>query len=182
MNNTENHYGSISRYLHWLMAGLILLLFILGIYMVDLNYYDDWYQRAPQLHKSIGIMLATVWLFRISWRFFQIKPTSLLTSRTFSRLVGLTHSFMLLLSAVILISGYLIASADGRAIPVFNLFEMPAILLNIENQEDISGEIHFYSAVTLIIIAGLHSLAALKHHFIDKDKTLSRMLGSFKSN
>ncbi|VAW50956.1 hypothetical protein MNBD_GAMMA06-1628 [hydrothermal vent metagenome] len=149
--------------------------------MVDLNYYDDWYQVAPAWHKSIGIVLASLLLFRILWMCFQIKPTPLIKNKWVAQLTSLTHAGMLFLLVIIVISGYLISTADGRAIVVFDLFEIPATITSIKNQEDISGEFHFYMTTILMLIAGLHAVAALAHHFIYKDKTLSRMLGISRS-
>ena len=76
---------------------------------------------------------------------------------------------------VLMCSGYLISTADGRAISVFNWFDVPALGELFSNQEDISGLIHEYVAYILISIAVLHALAAIKHHVIDKDATLTRM-------
>ena len=77
---------------------------------------------------------------------------------------------------LIVLSGYLISTADGRSIEVFNWFEIPAFVTPIENQEDLAGDVHFYLASTLMVLVALHGLAALKHHFLDKDATLKRML------
>ena len=57
ITNHSNGYGLIAILFHWLMALLIPGLFALGWYMVDLSYYDSWYQTAPHWHKSIGILL-----------------------------------------------------------------------------------------------------------------------------
>ena len=71
----------------------------------------------------------------------------------------------------------MISTADGRGIEVFNWFEVPALPALIEQQEDVAGLVHYWLATSLIVLAGVHALAALKHHFINKDKTLLRMLG-----
>jgi cytochrome b561 len=76
-----------------------------------------------------------------------------------------------------MVSGYLISTADGRGIDVFGLFTVPATLQGIDHQEDVAGASHLVLAVTLIALALLHAGAALKHHFIDRDRTLRRMLG-----
>ena len=76
-----------------------------------------------------------------------------------------------------MISGYLISTADGRAISVFGWFEVPATITSIPKQEDVAGLVHQYLAWGLVIFSGVHALAALKHHFIDRDATLNRMLG-----
>ena len=76
-----------------------------------------------------------------------------------------------------MIAGYLISTADGRAIEVFGWFQVPATLYDLPEQEDIAGEIHELIAWALILLAGVHALAALKHHFINRDTTLLKMLG-----
>ena len=87
---------------------------------------------------------------------------------------------MYLLIFVIFSSGYLISTEDGRGIDVFTWFTVPSLGALFENQADIAGNIHFYAAWSLVIIASIHALAALKHHFINKDNTLRKMLGASK--
>jgi cytochrome b561 len=88
----------------------------------------------------------------------------------------IAHALLYLLLLITLISGYLISTADGRAIELFNLINIPALPFAIDNQEDLAGLIHFIVATILISLAAIHAIAALKHHFIDKDITLKRML------
>lgn len=76
-----------------------------------------------------------------------------------------------------MISGYLISTEDGRPIAVFGWFSVPALGALFDNQADIAGLVHEYVAYSLITLALLHAVAALKHHFFDKDHTLKRMLG-----
>ena len=76
-----------------------------------------------------------------------------------------------------MIAGYLISTSEGVGIPVFGLFEVPALISNLPDQADVAGVVHLYLAWAVVIFAGLHGLVALKHHFIDRDATLTRMLG-----
>jgi cytochrome b561 len=92
-------------------------------------------------------------------------------------LASSAHALLYVLLFAVMLAGYLISTADGRAIDVFGLFSVPATLTAIENQEDIAGEIHLVLAIVLVSLAAVHALAALKHHFIDRDRTLKRMLG-----
>jgi cytochrome b561 len=78
---------------------------------------------------------------------------------------------------MLMLSGYLISTADGRSIMVFDLFAVPASISGLPNQADIAGKVHEWLAFALIALAGLHTLAALKHHLVDRDRTLRRMLG-----
>lgn len=87
------------------------------------------------------------------------------------------HGFLYLALFAVMIAGYLISTADGVGIPVFGLFEVPALVSGLPDQADTAGVIHLWLAWALVIFSGLHALAALKHHFIDRDATLTRMLG-----
>lgn len=178
MKNSATHYGYVTILLHWLVAIVVLGLFTLGFWMVDLTYYDTWYKSAPDLHKSIGICLLAIMVFRVFWRIKQTSPEALLTHTKFEKKAG--HSVHILLYSLlffIMLSGYLISTADDRGIDVFNLFTVPGFGSFIENQEDVAGVIHQYLAYSMMVLVFLHALAALKHHFVDKDITLKRMLG-----
>ena len=87
----------------------------------------------------------------------------------------LAHLALYALLAGLFVSGYLISTADGLGIEVFGWFELPATLTG-DNQEDLAGEIHEILAWLLMGLVGVHMLAALKHHFINKDQTLTRMI------
>ncbi len=175
--NTPDGYGWISILLHWLVAAAAIGLFGLGLWMVELGYYDPWYQRAPAIHKGIGVLLFAVLLLRLGWKYRNSTPRPLGRpwEQTSARLV---HPLLYLLLLALIASGYLISTADGRAIDVFGLFSVPATLSGLEHQEDIAGEVHEVLAYALIALTVLHALAALKHHFVDRDATLQRMLFS----
>jgi cytochrome b561 len=72
-------------------------------------------------------------------------------------------------------AGYLISTADGRAVDVLGLFGVPATIVGLPGQADIAVDLHLALAIALIMLAGIHALAALKHPF--SDRTLVRMLG-----
>jgi cytochrome b561 len=84
---------------------------------------------------------------------------------------------MIGLLVLVTLSGYLISTADGRPLQVFGGLAIPATLSGLEGQADIAGAVHLALASSLIGVASLHALAALKHHFWDRDGTLLRMFG-----
>lgn len=176
--NTATAYGLLSIGMHWLVALAVFGLFGLGLWMVDLDYYSSWRHTAPELHKGIGLCLFALMLLRLLWRFVSPPPASLSSYSRLTRLgAKLGHSVLYLGLFAVMLAGYLISTADGRGISVFGLFEVPASITSIPEQEDVAGAVHFYLAWGLVILASLHGLAALKHHFIDRDTTLLRMLG-----
>ena len=178
LKNTKTAYGWISILLHWVMALTIFGMFGLGLYMVELTYYDAWYKGSLDLHKSIGILLLGLLLLRTLWRWININPDSAdkHASKFEVTTAHLVHLGLYLLMFTLMISGYLISTADGRGITVFEVLTLPAIPFAIDNQEDIAGLIHEVLAWALVVLAGVHALAAIKHHVINKNNTLVRML------
>lgn len=178
LTNTRDDYGWIAIALHWLVAVTVIGLFALGLWMVDLDYYDPWYRRAPDLHRAIGILLALVVISRLLWRLFTVTPDPVSGTGRLERMAAhFVHWTLYGLLILMIVSGYLISTADGRSIDVFDLFSVPATVSGIDGQEDIAGDVHWAAALILIGLACLHALAAFKHHFFDRNRTLKRMLG-----
>jgi len=175
IRNTSTGYGAVAIALHWLMAVAVFGMFGLGLYMVELTYYDSWYRGSLELHKAAGILLALVWLLRLVWRLLNTTPDGLSHKPVENLAAHLVHLALYALLAGLFVSGYLISTADGLGIDVFGWFELPATLTG-DNQEDLAGEIHEILAWLLMGLVGVHMLAALKHHFINKDQTLTRMI------
>lgn len=179
--NTLRRYGVVSSLIHWLSALAVFGLFALGWWMLTLTYYDQWYRLGPWWHKSFGICLLMVTLFRVLWAVTNSKPEPQGTHlEAVAAKVG--HGLLYLLLFTTMISGYLISTADGSSISVFDVFSVPALLTDLPQQADIAGEVHWYSALSLVILATGHGLAALKHHFVNRDSTLIRMLGKSERN
>lgn len=173
---SPKQYDIISRSIHWVTALAVIAMFAVGLWMVDLTYYSTWYKTAPHWHKSAGILIAALTVFRLIWR--KVKPAPAIEGSAFERKAAhAAHHLIYTLLFVIFISGYLISTSDNRPIEVFNWFAVPALGELFPNQSDIAGNIHYYSAIALIALAVLHALAALKHHFINKDNTLRKMIG-----
>lgn len=184
LKNTAKSYGLVSIALHWLTAMVVVGLFCLGWWMVDLTYYDDWYKTAPDIHRSIGILLALTVCIRLLWRITNLHPESLSTHKKWeTKLAHRVHLVLYVLLFAMFVTGYLISTAKGQPVSVFNWFSVPAIVtgedLGIKNLEDKVGWWHEILAYCLVGLAAAHAAAALKHHYIDRDATLKRMTGRF---
>ena len=173
--NTAEAYGRISILLHWLIAAGVLGMFALGLWMVELDYYDAWYHRAPELHKGAGVSLLGIMLLRLAWRIGNQQPR-LPGSPLQQRLASAMHRALYGVLFAIMLSGYLVSTADGRPVDVFGFMQLPATLSGIDRQEDIAGVFHLVLAMVMMGLVSLHAMAALKHHLIDRDRTLLRML------
>ncbi len=183
MFNTPDHFGIVAICFHWLIAAMVIALFALGWYMVDLTYYDALYNSLPFIHKSTGILLAMLFALKLVWKYFDPVPKPVAELKhlevTVARLMHYTLSVLIVL---IIVSGYLISTADGTGISVFDWLEVPATVVGFPEQEDTAGMVHKYLAYTLSALVALHVSAALKHHFVNHDDTLRRMLGMISQN
>ena len=178
LHNSSERYGAVAVFLHWLVALSVIGLAIVGLWMVDLGYYSPYYRSAPFWHKSVGVTLAAVLLLRLLWRAVNRKPVHLPNHKRWeTRLAGLVHALLYLLLFAIIASGYLISTAKGQPVSVYGWFEIPAWVTGIAQQADRAGAVHYWLAIGVLVLAAVHALGALKHHFIDRDDTLRRMLG-----
>ena len=120
MRNTSTRFGWVTIAWHWLDAIAIAALFAIGFYMVELTYYDSLYKPLPIIHKSIGVLMMLWFPFRFVWRLINPSPDPEPgMTPTEHLLAKLAHRTLYLLIAIVLISGYLIPTAAGAGISVF---------------------------------------------------------------
>jgi cytochrome b561 len=178
LRNTNSKWGLVSVFVHWISALVVIGLFVLGLWMVDLTYYDEWYRTAPALHKSIGIILFILTVLRLVWRNVNKVPEPIKNHTKLE--IGTSrfaHGGLYFLMIAVMTTGYLISTADARPVDVFGIFKVPAIIHSFDKQEDIAGEAHLILASVLIGFSLFHGMAAIKHHVFNKDRTLKRMFG-----
>lgn len=174
IRDTKERYGLVSILLHWVMALAVFGLFALGTWMVRLDYYSPYYVSAPDLHRSAGIILFAVLCLRIVWRFSNIKPDQAALTGFERRASRIVHAAFYVLLVVLMLSGYIISTADGRSVEVFNWFSVPSPGKS-EGLEDAAGFIHEWVAYSVMALAVLHASAALKHRLADKGSGSNRM-------
>ncbi len=181
--NSTTPYGVVAMTFHWVTALVVVCLFTVGLWMEDMDYTNPWYKTAPHWHKSIGVLLVLFMLGRLLWRLKSPPPTPLGSHKPWEKkLAGIVHFLLYALIFMMLPTGYLITTAQGQGLDVFNWFTLPATITSVSNLEDYAGEVHELIAFSIIGLASIHLLGALKHHFIDKDRTLKRMLGAASEN
>lgn len=174
--NGKDQYGLVSKLLHWLIAALMITLLMLGVWMVDLSYYDPWYNDALSLHKALGISLGFAVLLKIGWLMLSPNPAPQASLSALERFAShWVHRLLLLAMVVLPITGYLISSSAGAAIEVFNLLSVPALWQVSDNLRELSISLHYYLAYLTLGFVVLHAVAAIKHQLIDHKGTLKRM-------
>lgn len=172
----KHRYSLIIQICHWLTAPLVIGLFILGIWMVELSYYDPWYQPAPDLHKSFGILLFGIMLIRVLAKISQQAPSPMRNLVHWQALLAkMTHLLMYIFIFTIIITGYLMSTASGKPVIWFEWLKIPAIISYGDVQADLAGDIHQYTAYALILLVVLHIIGFIQHQFIHKDQIIKRI-------
>lgn len=174
IRDTSQGYGIVSRLFHWVMAVAIFGMFVLGVWMVKLDYYNPYYNAAPDFHRSLGILLLIALLARWLWRATNPKPDLDGLSPFEQKASYAVHWGFYVLLLALMVSGYFISTPEGQPIDVFGWFEVPSII-KMRGLESSAGYVHRVVAYVVIALAAVHTLAALKHHFVDKSEILSRM-------
>ena len=174
--SSAQDYSAATKVLHWLIALLIIGLIGLGWYMVGLTYFDKWYNSSLAIHKSLGMFVLVLAFAKISWRFFSPSPAFVDTIKPWERVAAKgTHLVLYFMMVVIPVTGYAISTSAGSPVSFFDLFDIPAVLPESDGLRDLAVELHYYLSYGAAIVVAMHALAALKHQFIEKDGTLSRM-------
>lgn len=161
---------------HWITGILFIAVFVIGLQLEGMP-------RGPEkgelmgLHKSLGLIVLLAALVRLVWRMKEgaIKSVAVLT-RTQEIAAKSVHHFLLLVTLAMPISGAVMSVAGGRSLDLFGL-ELIAAGEKTEWLQSAASFIHVNSVNLIILAFALHVLGALKHQFVDKDGTLSRMLG-----
>ncbi len=177
LKNTSTSYGVISKLLHWLIAVLMLGLIWLGWYLVDLDYYHRWYHDSLVTHRSLGVVVLLLVICSLLWHYLSPLPKLIDSlSMVEKRLARLMHWLLMLAALYLPVSGYVISSSDGTPVLLFAGIELPALFAVSDALRDFAIASHLYVAYAVLVLAMGHALAALKHHFINRDNTLKRML------
>ena len=174
ITNSEDRYGLIAILLHWLMAILIIGLLVLGLYMVTLPISLE-KLKLYGWHKEYGLLALALVIFRLFWRLSNTTPRLSLPlwEKFAARSVHWAfYGFMFAMP----ITGWLITSAAGLPVSFFGLFVLPDLVSPNEELRQLFQEIHEWVGYGLIVTIILHASAALKHHFINKDNILRRMI------
>lgn len=175
--NTKDSFGIISIFLHWLMALLIIGLLAEGLYMTRIGISVQKLQLYGW-HKELGVLVLILVIIRLIWRMENITP-SLDALIYLEKLAARSmHVAFYLFMFLLPLTGWIVSSAAGLPVSFFGLFLLPDLVRPNEHLQQLFTEVHQWLAYGLILAICGHVAAALKHHFIDKDTILKRMLWS----
>ena len=170
------HYTPVAKALHWLIALLLFGLLALGFYMQDLPLSPQKLQLYAW-HKWAGVTVFLLVLVRLAWRVtHRPPPLPEHMPRVMQLAAHAGHVLLYALMIAIPLSGWLMSSAKGFQTVWFGVLPIPDLLGKDKELGDLLQTIHMVLNLTFVAVIAGHIGAALKHHFIDKDDILTRML------
>lgn len=182
MGDTKEKLSCVTVALHWVVALTIIVMITIGVYMTDYEVHELY-----PIHKSIGMLIFVVIVLRVLWRVKQGWPEAASQYKSWEHTLSKVVHWALIIATVVMpISGMLMSSLGGYGLSIFG-WELLAATPNPEEAGKmipINGplagtahETHEIAGKVIFVAILLHLAGALKHHFMDKDGTLKRMLG-----
>ncbi|WP_419908465.1 cytochrome b [Hoeflea sp.] len=175
---TERHttYDFVSRLNHWIVAAAIIGMLAFGTYIEDFVPSGPGQGALLQIHKAIGVLVLAYGLWRIGWRLARGFPDAVAPMPAWQDLIArVTHWVLIACIILMPVSGMMTSLFGGHDIDMFGLFVIPGFSKNAL-LSDLAGDMHDTIANVLIVFIILHVAGALKHHVLDRDATLVRMI------
>ena len=174
--NTPQRYGAVAQLLHWLIVGLVITQFVLGFSAHGLPIGIERFVLLVR-HKSIGMTILALVLVRLAWRAYSPAPSLPAGMTGFQRVAAhFSHALLYGLLLLLPVVGWITSSASHLTVTWFGLFSFPNLVGPAPGLAKLAKSVHEVLAWTLLLVASLHALAALWHHFKRRDTVLVRML------
>lgn len=177
LENTAEKFGSLTKFLHWIIFMLFLLQYFLVYRREFLPNDTQEKMRYLLLHKSIGICVLILAAIMVYWRKIGVRPKnpSNMTSKEIIA-AKYTHLLLYIVMFIMPISGILMSLYAGYAVSFFGFFNLPMLVSKNETIGGIFYQMHVFCSYFIIALVAFHAFAALYHHYVRKDDVLKRMI------
>jgi len=180
MIDASSRYTRTAIALHWIVAALILFNLAFGLYTVNLP-------LSPQklkffsFHKWIGVTVFMLVAARLLWRLAHPAPALPATMKPWElKAAHASHVMLYVLFFAAPLSGWLFSSAAGFQTVYLGVLPIPDLLSKNKEVADVLKIAHHWINYTLAALIAVHAAAAVKHHVVDRDDVLVRMLPFLK--
>lgn len=172
----SHHYTLTAIRLHWLLAVLIFAIFPLGVVVHNMA-FSPLKLQLLSYHKWLGVTIFMLVLIRLAWRAAHTPPPLPESMPRWQHQIShLVHGLLYVLMLAIPLSGWLMSSAKGFQTVWFGVLPLPDLISKDKALADILFTLHQVLNFSLLALLAAHVGAALKHHLIDRDDILARML------
>ena len=180
MNPSLQRYTGVAIALHWLIAAAILGTFLLGQYMTNLQ-LSPAKLKLYSYHTWIGVTIFLLVLARIAWRLAHRPPPPPASMPAWQHsAASIAHFFLYALTLAIPVSGWLMSSASGFQVVYLGVIPIPDLLAKSKDAAQELKQLHETLNWLMVLVVAMHVAAALKHHLMDRDDVLRRMLPFLK--
>ncbi len=170
-------YTKFAMLLHWLIAVLIVAAFALGVTMTDIPGLTPTKVRYFSWHKWLGVTVLGLVCVRLLWRLRHAAPAYPVGMAKWQQTAASAlHSVLYVLMFAVPVSGYFYSLAAGVPVVYLGLVQLPVLIEPNPELKVLLKGVHYWFNVTLLVSVCGHVLAALKHHFFDKDGIFKRIL------
>lgn len=178
-HDTKEQFSTKTVTLHWIIALAMIGMVVFGLVLEDMP-RSDGKSALIQIHKSIGVIVLALALWRLVWRVRQGMPQSVsVLTPVQAKLAHATHGFLLLCTLLLPVSGIVYSIGSARPISIFGVPFIPQLLAaKNETLAAIGKGGHAILGKLIIAAILVHVAGALKHHLVDRDGTLRRMVGA----
>lgn len=175
-------YGAVSQAIHWITVVLVIVLLLTGL--VGHPEADEPGNATFMWHGSLGVLVFLLAIARLFWRHLSRIPELPATMKPAERAIArMMHVAFYVLLFALPVTGWLMASAEGASVDFFGVTALPAWEFGAapgspaaKERGELFEEVHEVLGYTILVLAILHMLAALKHHFVNRDDVLRSML------
>jgi cytochrome b561 len=166
------------RAIHWATLALVVATFA-AVWIADPALVGPYVRPVVQVHRSLGLTVAALTIFRLAWRWRARIPPLPGDLPVMQKIAArATEGLLYVLLVAQPVIGLLYTNAYGLRVNLYFLGELPALIGRDRPLSVLLGNVHFFLGYSLLILIGLHAAAALFHHFIRRDDVLNAMLPS----
>ena len=173
----QQRYTLTAIVFHWLIAVLIVGAFTMGLVMTDIPGITPTKLKYYSWHKWAGVTVMALAVLRLLWRLFNAAPAYEDAMPAWQKNAAhALHGMLYVLILAVPLSGYLYTLSAGIPVVWFGLIQLPVVIDPNPALKPLLKGVHYWLNMTMAAAVALHVAAALKHHFIDRDGVLKRML------
>jgi cytochrome b561 len=175
----QQRYTTVAILFHWLIALMIIGAFTMGVVMTDIPGITPTKLKYYSWHKWAGVTILALATLRLLWRLTHAAPPYPASMPVWQKsAANALHGLLYVLMFAVPLSGYFYTLAAGYPVVYFGLFELPVLIAKNPELSPILKGLHYWLNMALAASVAAHVAAALKHHFIDRDGVIKRMMPS----
>jgi cytochrome b561 len=173
--NTNRSWGSLTKALHWIIVILIINQWVIAERAEELKGLEK--LQALSWHKSFGMTILMLAIIRLVWRWMNPVPDLRAETKPWERVLAkVSHVLLYALIFALPLTGWMMSSARNFPVSWFKQFQFPDLVAPSDQTFHQMNDLHHLLFGVLVVVALLHIAGALKHHFIDRNDVLKRML------